>query len=356
MQLTNNVSEAQKQKQSYANERKAGKEQFYTDSEIASRCVEYALSFFESRGVEISVVLEPCGGTGEFVEAIMSHKIEVISCDIEPKHQDVVYADFLDPTDDPIFKNGKKLSSYSGIVTITNPPFGRNHDMSIPFFRRCAEMSDYICYIIPKSWRKRSVINRLPQNYWLVADIELPSNSFYFPDGSKSDKGVLQTVFQIWEKRETPRPTIKEPDHGLLKKIQPVKGQVQIYRKDKRQFYVKEGGKFVEVEEDLFCKGEKQKRPLWVEGANFSIYYSGSTAGKCQRISSNIARANTASYYFDVKDEEVMKAIEEIDFKKLTGDNAYVESFSIDDINRELNKKFGLETQDLSWLEEVWQT
>ena len=356
MQLTNNVSATHKQKQSYANERKAGKEQFYTDSQIANECVEYALAFFEKEGIKIGTVLEPCGGTGEFVEALKIHNIEVISCDIDPKHRDVVYADFLDPTDDPTFKNGKTLSSYTGIATITNPPFGRNNDMSIPFFKRCAETSDYICFIIPKSWRKASVINRLPKDYWLVADKELPSDSFYFSDGSRSDKGVLQTVFQIWEKRATPRPKIEEPDHGLIKKIQPKKRQTQIYRQDKRQLYVKKAGKFIEVEEDLFRKGEKQKRPVYVVGANFSIYYSGSTAGNCRRISSEVVDANTASYYFYIEDEEVMKAIEEIDFKKLTGDNAYVESFSIDDINRELNKKFGLETQDLSWLEEVWQT
>ena len=356
MQLANNVSEAQRQKQSYANERKAGKEQFYTESEVAKKCVEYALDFLSSRGVKVGTVFEPCGGTGEFVEAIKSHKLEVVSCDIEPKHPDVVCADFLDPSDDPTFKNGKKLSSYSDIVTITNPPFGRNNDMSIPFFKRCAETSKYICFIVPKSWRKSSVINRLPKDYWLVADMELPSDSFYYSDGSKSNKDVLQTVFQIWEKRDAPRPRIKEPDHGLIKKIQPKKEKIQTYKKEKRKLYVEKNGKFVEIEEEVFHRGPKAMRPLWVEGANFSIYYSGSTAGKCRRINSNIMRANTASYYFYIEDEEVMKAIEEIDFKKLTSDNAYVESFSIDDLNRELNKKFGLETQDLSWLEEIWET
>jgi len=358
MQLDNNVSKSQKQKQSYANDRRGDKEQFYTNSEVANKCVDYALGFLNSRGISVPIVLEPCGGTGEFVKAIKSNNIQVISCDIDPKHPDVVRANFVDneqfgPAEDPVFKNGRKLSSYSDLVCITNPPFGRNSSLSIPFFKRCTQTCNYICQIVPRSWRKGSIINRIPSEFWLVADIDLPTDSFYYPDGSRSEKGVLQTVFQIWEKRDVPRPKVEEPDHGLIKKIQPTKRKVQTYKKEKRNIYIKNGNQFVPVMETYYLKKDIQSRPIYVAGANFSIVYAGSTAGQTSRISQRVIDADTKTYYFHVEDPKVVLALESIDYKKMTGDNAYVESFSLDDINRELNKIFGLETQDLSWLENV---
>lgn len=315
MSLNNSVSNSLKQRQSYGNTRAGnGKEQYYTNQPVAARCVQYAFDYFNKQGISVSTVLEPCGGTGKFVEELRSQPCTVISCDIDPKHPDVAMADFLDKGSDPVFKNGRKLSSYQGLVCITNPPFGRNNNLAIGFFKRMSEMSDYICIIVPKSWRKRSIINKLPEDFHLVADYELPSDSYHFEDGTKCDKGLLKTVFQIWKRGSTPRPKICEPDHGLIKKIRPDSSGM-------------------------------------VTGANVSIYYSGSTTGKVTRLDGPV-EANTASYYFDVHHPAVIEEMEKIDYQEITN-NAYVPSFSLQELNRELNKAFGLETQDLSWLEKI---
>ena len=85
------------------------------------------------------------------------------------------------------------LSEKSPRITITNPPFGRNHSLSIPFFNKCADISNYIGFIIPKSWRKWSILNRLDRRFHLIHDEDL--NVDYIDGGI----GKLNTIYQIYE-------------------------------------------------------------------------------------------------------------------------------------------------------------
>ena len=143
------------------NRRRTGKEQYYTPRELAGSLaskVKLIVPDFSSR-----TVLEPAGGTGAFVEAAKAAGAKkVLSVDIEPKHNDVNKADYL--------STNLKITN---AVTISNPPFGRNNSLSIPFFNRAADHSEYIAFIVPRSWRKWSVINRLDRRFHLVLDEDL---------------------------------------------------------------------------------------------------------------------------------------------------------------------------------------
>ena len=66
------------------NKRKTGKEQYYTPQETAERCLEILESHRASERY-----LEPAGGTGAFVKALLKRGREVISYDIEPRHEAV---------------------------------------------------------------------------------------------------------------------------------------------------------------------------------------------------------------------------------------------------------------------------
>ena len=135
------------------NRRVTGKEQYYTPRELASVLVSKVKQLvpdFSSR-----TVLEPAGGTGAFVEAAKAAGAKkVLSVDIEPKHGDVNKADYLSTN-----------LNLVDAVTISNPPFGRNNSLSIPFFNRAADTSEFIAFIVPRSWRKWSVINRLDRRF-----------------------------------------------------------------------------------------------------------------------------------------------------------------------------------------------
>ncbi|MCX6497056.1 MAG: hypothetical protein NTW23_07035, partial [Rhodoluna sp.] len=139
------------------NRRVTGKEQFYTPAELAlslTKQISPLVGGFENR-----LVIEPAGGTGAFIKAAkLQGASKVISFDIEPKADGVLLADFL----------VADLSGISGAITISNPPFGRNNSLSIPFFNKAAKHSDFIAFIVPRSWRKWSVMNRLDINFHLI--------------------------------------------------------------------------------------------------------------------------------------------------------------------------------------------
>ena len=75
-------------------------------------------------------------------------------------------------------------------------------------------MSDYIGFIIPKSWRKWSILNRLDTNFHLIHDEE-PLEVNY--TGGTNTK--LKTVFQIYERRDYKREIITVTDYGYIKKV-----------------------------------------------------------------------------------------------------------------------------------------
>lgn len=83
------------------------------------------------------------------------------------------------------------------IVTIGNPPFGKKSGLAIDFFNKASEFSKFICFILPKTFKKDSVINRLNRNMFLIYEHELEKNSFLFNNKNYD----VPCVFQIWEKR-----------------------------------------------------------------------------------------------------------------------------------------------------------
>jgi len=306
--MSNNVKDGHKNKQSYANTRTTGKEQYYTNPDVVDMCMEEVAKHIDLSG---RFILEPCGGTGEFIEGFKRAGItddRIVSYDIEPKHPKVVLGNYLET--DIGFKN---------YVSITNPPFGRMSTLAKKFFNHAADHSDYICYLIPKSWRKWSTKNSLDSRFHLISDIELPRNCFYLPEGKDTKKDVLNTVFQIWEKRDTIRKKITIPDNGLVKKIKPTTKTV----KDKNNKDV--------------------QRPDHVTGANFEMIVFGHSCGKFKDLDpAKKYDAKTTTMYFKIDRQDVIDAIKQIDFSKHYNNVSYVQALSLQEINYELNEYFKL--------------
>lgn len=197
------------------NNRTAGLEQYYTPEDVSTTLTK---TFLEICGKSPDTIyLEPCGGTGSFIDALISNDIskeKIISYDIEPKHDLVKKADFLKL---PLSKIPQ------GVHCITNPPFGRNHSLSVPFFNKSAERANYIGFIIPKSWRKWSIQNRLNPSFHLIYDEEVVSH-YVDEDGEQiysTDKPGINTVFQIWERRDYFREKVVVENRGYIEKVQP---------------------------------------------------------------------------------------------------------------------------------------
>ena len=261
------------------NRRKTGVEQYYTPKGLA---LELSTQLLAVTGIDHSF-LEPAGGNGAFIDALSqlgAKSIEAV--DLYPKHPGVQEADFL-----------KYIPKGENLVTVSNPPFGRNNSLSIPFFNHAAEHSDYIAFLVPRSWRKWSVQNRLDRRFHLASDHDVAVN--YVTDsgvriGTSND---LRTCFQIWEKRADLRPRVKVEDQGLVKKCSP-------------------------------------------EAADLAIRVFGFGCGKVYRDFPRAA--NTTLMFLTVSDARVFEVIEGLDYERFTLNTSYTRALALPELNYLLNE------------------
>ena len=67
----------------------------------------------------------------------------------------------------------KYTPRYKSCLTIGNPPFGKNSSLAISFFNKAAEFSDIIAFILPQTFSKDSVKNRLNLSFFLIMEVIL---------------------------------------------------------------------------------------------------------------------------------------------------------------------------------------
>jgi predicted RNA methylase len=231
-------------------------------------------------------VLEPAGGTGAFVEAAKAFGARrVLSVDIEPKHSDVSKANYLEAA-----------LELKDAITISNPPFGRNNSLSIPFFNRAANHSEYIAFIVPRSWRKWSVINRLDRRFHLIHDEDLSIDYVDDTNTLISHKNNLKTCFQIWQRKDELREIIKVEDRGFVTKVRP-------------------------------------------EDADIALTVFGFSCGK---VNTEFERkANTTRMFLKLNHPGALKALQTVNFQRFSKNTAYTEALSFPEINFLLNEKIG---------------
>ena len=183
-------------------------DKFYTKKEVASICIsQLNLDNYD-------VIIEPSAGSGNF-----SSQIEgCIAYDIAPEHPDIIQQDFLTLEIDENIKDKK-------ILVIGNPPFGVQNNLAIAFFNRSAEFADTIAFILPKSFRKQSVQNRLSLDFSLVMDMDIENNSFQLNDEDYS----VPAIFQIWKRMPRERETLLYEVEGI-KFVKPHEADFRIQR------------------------------------------------------------------------------------------------------------------------------
>ena len=173
--------------------RKEGLDKFYTLPECSKRCIDKVSSMYDI--ARWDVIVEPSAGNGSFLNQIPSNK--KIGIDISPEHPDIIKQDFFDYHPPPEHKN---------ILVIGNPPFGRISSLAIKFFNHSAKWATVIAFIIPRTFRKTSIQNRLDNRFHLVYDEELPNRPCCF-----SPAMAVKCCFQIWEKKDIQRDFVDLP-------------------------------------------------------------------------------------------------------------------------------------------------
>lgn len=166
-------------------------DQFYTKPEIAKGCFNTTLNYLWDNCIDVSKWLEPSAGTGAFFSLLPDNKL---GFDLEPLYPGVIKDNFLDVNLD-----------YDRFITIGNPPFGKNSSLALSFLNKAGEHSQVVAFILPKTFKKVSIVNRVNPYLHLAYEEDLPKNSFIF-NGSNYN---VPCVFQIWVTKDVIRPKIE---------------------------------------------------------------------------------------------------------------------------------------------------
>lgn len=166
-------------------------DQFFTKEEVAQQCITELKSLYDFN--DFDSIIEPSAGEGSFFNLLPKKKrigVE-IDKDLCEANSEYICQDFFDYSPQPESKKN---------IVIGNPPFGTQNKLSVDFFNHAANFADVIAFIIPKTWNKQSIHNRLNEKFHLIKTIDLTEDCFY---GDKATN--VKCCFQIWERMSVSR-------------------------------------------------------------------------------------------------------------------------------------------------------
>ena len=165
------------------------KDQFYTNKEVAKKCIEEIKEKIqEHRGL---VWLEPSAGSGSFYNNTPEGVCKK-GMDIDPRCEGIEKNDFL------LNWVPDKETRY---LVFGNPPFGRQSSTAKSFIRKSCKFADAIAFILPKSFTKPSMNNAFDHYFHIIHQSDTGKDAFEL-NGKKYD---VPCVFQIWRKKSYKR-------------------------------------------------------------------------------------------------------------------------------------------------------
>ena len=164
-------------------------DQFYTNENVAKKCLKILNDKVDI--VNYNIYLEPSAGKGSFFKLL--DKSKRIGIDLEPKYEGIKKMDYFSfiPEKDKTY------------LVIGNPPFGKISSLAVKFFNKSAKFADCIAFIIPRTFKRVSIQNKLNMNFKLIYNEDLPLKPCCF-----TPKMNAKCCFQIWKKTEIPRKII----------------------------------------------------------------------------------------------------------------------------------------------------
>jgi len=170
-------------------------DKFYTSKKTARLCYKYIKKYLKIARNDL--IIEPSAGNGVFIPYIKTLSDNYKFYDIRPDNEEIIKCNFLK------YKH-HNVSDNSKIHIIGNPPFGRKSSMAIKFIKKSCEFCDTVSFILPKSFKKSSLIRSVPSKFHLKFQIDLPKDSFLIYNVSYD----VPCVFQIWVKKSYDRKVV----------------------------------------------------------------------------------------------------------------------------------------------------
>lgn len=168
-------------------------DQFYTKDEVALECYQELCQRINI--VDFDKILEPSAGTGSFFKLLPEGQREGV--DLDPKYPGILQHDFLKYSPEP----NKKY------CVIGNPPFGKISSLAVKFFNHSAKFADVIAFIIPRTFKRVSVQNRLDMSFHLMYNKDLPVKPCCFSPAMSA-----KCCFQIWIRMQDKRERVLLPN------------------------------------------------------------------------------------------------------------------------------------------------
>ena len=152
-------------------------DKYYTSEEVVNKCWEILKETINFD--EITEIIESSAGNGAWIDKIKETNIDYKLYDIEPEHEEIEKADFLELEMD--YKPGR--------IVGFNFPFGRSNNLSRKFYNKSVGVADFICSIQPISQ-----LNNVNSMYYfdLIKSVDLGK----MPYSGK----MLHCCFNVWKR------------------------------------------------------------------------------------------------------------------------------------------------------------
>lgn len=245
-------------------------DQFFTKGNVAKHLVETLGSIVDFSYYEH--IIEPSAGNGSF--SLLFDNCEAY--DIFPQHSSIAKADFLE-LDFVDYERQKTL-------IVGNPPFGKQSSLALGFLRKSCKIADTVAFVLPKSFKKDSMRDKVPLTHNCVFEMDLDNDSFVLNGKPR----CIPCVFQVWVRKD---------------------------REKSEQYSSKDFS---------FCSKED---------AQFSFMRVGANAGQISQ--ENITNKNESSHYFlktKENSENIIKVLGSIDWGTISSNTVGMKSISKNEI------------------------
>jgi predicted RNA methylase len=177
-------------------------DKYYTAPHIVKFCVDKFREVIPN--IPNSLIIEPSAGNGAFIPAIKELTSNHLFYDIKPDPvdngpQEIQEADFLKLDIKDIMQT--QFPTMTDITFMGNPPFGRQSSLAIKFIKRACEVANTVAFILPKSFKKDSLKQKVNPYFHLVLEEDIPEKAFLV----NSEAYTVPCVFQVWHKRDYKR-------------------------------------------------------------------------------------------------------------------------------------------------------
>lgn len=178
--------------------RKNDLDKIYTSDSNAEYCLQEISKIHDLNKFE--TIVEPSAGGGSFLRAMEKMNIptkKIKAYDVEPENENIEKMDWFNVSID---------QSFGDTLVVGNPPYGQQNKLAVEFMNHAASFENVsiIGFVLPLSFKKESVQNRVHANFGNAHNIELPNTEFTL----LGEKYKVPTFFQIWERLDEPRKKI----------------------------------------------------------------------------------------------------------------------------------------------------